>query len=372
MAEPVPLVLTSDDKPDVVLTKDADAPVEKPPAEAEAEVGTIPAAAEGEAAVPPKEDEELLQVPEPEGVVGVHGEEVTELKADEADKAEDRAAIAELTRSPTPEGSEPYLQRTMSPTRFESPGRRSTDSSPRYSVDGSSRDRTSSFGYFGFNRRSSTASNYSSFSERLNYPSPLARTSAQGPPVPASSVTAPVRATNPVLEEVLHALSLLLADSEELTELDLSDCQVFTSSHAESLAEGLTTNIHLRKLSLKNTKLQTDSAIQIANALRDNSTLELLNLERNQIGPLGVKAVAEMLRINNKLMDLRLNDQKSLSGTDAEQQLAKSLSENKTLQRFSLQIRDMASRNAIDRAITRNKDIARKKRLEAAKAAASQ
>lgn len=67
-----------------------------------------------------------------------------------------------------------------------------------------------------------------------------------------------------VLEEVLHALSLLMADSEELVELDLSDCVVFSASHADSLAEGLATNTHLKKLSLKGTKMQTDAAVAIA------------------------------------------------------------------------------------------------------------
>ncbi|KAJ3059729.1 hypothetical protein HK102_009845 [Quaeritorhiza haematococci] len=135
------------------------------------------------------------------------------------------------------------------------------------------------------------------------------------------------------------------------------------------IANGLRTNEKVKTLDLSGCRLQTQNAIEIAEALRANDALEVLNLDNNQIAPMGIKALAEMLEVNTTLKELRIGQQKQQAGTDAEQQIAKAMQKNTTLQKLSLQIRDVASRNQIDRYITRNKEIARKKRLAAAQAA---
>ncbi|KAI9354116.1 hypothetical protein DFJ73DRAFT_320648 [Zopfochytrium polystomum] len=196
-------------------------------------------------------------------------------------------------------------------------------------------------------------------------PSPANRSAASGPVVPISAITGAVRATNPILDELLHAIQLLNADDPTLTTLDLKDCKVFTAVHGAALAEGLAKNTHLKELILENTKLQTATAIDLANALRFNNTLEVLNLESNFIAPQGIKALAECLEHNHGLRELKLVNQKSPSGTDAEQSFAKALGKNQTLTKLGLLFRDVASRNSVDRAITRNKEIARKARLAA-------
>ncbi|KAJ1549626.1 Tropomodulin-2, partial [Cladochytrium tenue] len=197
-------------------------------------------------------------------------------------------------------------------------------------------------------------------------PAPAARSSAGGPVVPISAVVGAVRATNPILDELLHAIRLLNDDDPELVVLDLKDCRVLSPIHGAAIAEGLAKNTHLKELVLENTKLQTASAVDLANALRFNDTLEILNLESNLIAPAGMKALAESLEHNRGLRELKLANQKSLTGTDAEQAFAKGLSKNTTLIRLGLRFRDVASRNSVDRAITRNKEIARKARLAAA------
>jgi hypothetical protein len=76
-----------------------------------------------------------------------------------------------------------------------------------------------------------------------------------------------------------------------------------------------------------------------------------------------MREVAEMLKVNKGLVELRLSNQKYATGTDAEQAFASALQTNEILLKFSLLIRDVPSRNFIDRSITRNKDLARRRRL---------
>ncbi len=76
-----------------------------------------------------------------------------------------------------------------------------------------------------------------------------------------------------------------------------------------------------------------------------------------------MRALAVMLESNSTLKELRLAHQKSPSGTEAEQVFAASMLKNQTLIKLSLQFRDVPSRTAIDRSITRNMDLERKLRL---------
>ncbi|RKP04281.1 hypothetical protein CXG81DRAFT_16261 [Caulochytrium protostelioides] len=223
---------------------------------------------------------------------------------------------------------------------------------------------TSAVGSRHGSRRGSTSSSRADMSAARATPSQ--RTAASGPPVPTSAIVAPVRQTNPVLDELLHALQLLEQNDPTLVELDLRDCRVLSPAHGIALGRSLGHNTCLKRLVLANTGLGTDAAKEIAEALRSNATLELLDLERNQIAPQGIKALAEMVGKNTGLRELRLGGQRQKSGTDAEQSLTRSMLDNTTLQKISLQIADVASRNACDRYITRNKEIARKARLAAA------
>ncbi|KAI8592068.1 hypothetical protein BDZ88DRAFT_504983 [Geranomyces variabilis] len=196
--------------------------------------------------------------------------------------------------------------------------------------------------------------------------SPLSRTAKDGSVLPVSAITTPVHRTNPILEELLYSLNLVSDNDDSLTDLDLSDCPVFSSRHASTLASALLTNDKLKSLSLRSVALPTHCAEEIAEALIRNTTLEVLDLSNNVIAPAGIKALAEMLQRNASLKDLRIANQRAPAGTDAEQALARAMSKNETLTTLRLQVRDVSSRNAIDRCITRNKEIERKKRIAAA------
>ncbi|KAJ3247910.1 hypothetical protein HDU78_002663 [Chytriomyces hyalinus] len=195
---------------------------------------------------------------------------------------------------------------------------------------------------------------------------PIARTVTDGPPLPIAAVTAAVRSTNPILEELLYSIKLLGENDASLTVLDLKDATVFSVEHGSALAEALETNTHLKELNLCNAKVATSTASELAHALKSNTTLETLNLESNSIGPIGMKHLAEALAVNTSILELRLINQKAPAGIDAEQTFARSLAKNTSVIKLGLQFRDVAARNACDRAIMRNKDAARRRRLSLA------
>lgn len=68
--------------------------------------------------------------------------------------------------------------------------------------------------------------------------------------------------------------------------------------------------------------------MELAEALRVNSGLEFLNLESNQIAPLGMRSLADMLEFNKTLKELNLNHQSQKTGTEAEQTFAKTMAKN--------------------------------------------
>ncbi|KAI8846343.1 hypothetical protein BC829DRAFT_398671 [Chytridium lagenaria] len=189
--------------------------------------------------------------------------------------------------------------------------------------------------------RSSTS--LRSSADRIMSPSPISA------PAPVQPQMDP--ATNPILDELLHAIKLLSENDPGLTVLDLKDCAVFTIQHGTALASALASNTYLKELNLSNTRTQTITGVDIAEALKTNESLEVLNLENNQIGPQGIKALAESLEKNKKLLELRLANQNHPL--------------NESLIKLGILFRDPASRNSTDRAITRNKEIARKARLAA-------
>ena len=191
--------------------------------------------------------------------------------------------------------------------------------------------------------------------------SPKLRTSAQGPV--DMNVTRAVRAVNPVLDELLHALNLLETNDASLTQLDLTNSSVLTNSLITAIASSLLHNTQLKKLVLASVNLSTKNAQELAQVLRVNKTLEVLDLENNQIGPLGMRAIADMLAVNEGLVDVRVGRQKQLAGTDAEQCFARALVGNFKVVKFSLVVRDVSSRHLVDKSVSRNKEVARKARL---------
>ncbi|KAJ3240702.1 Tropomodulin-2 [Chytriomyces hyalinus] len=161
-------------------------------------------------------------------------------------------------------------------------------------------------------------------------------------------------------EDINGFLEQLFENDPDLVDLDLSGCQLLTSSQGAQLADALLRNTVLQSLDLSGTKLNTQTAMLIGKALQTNDTLKKLNLERNSIGPAGFKAIALGLMENKKLRELKLLNQTLSAGTNAEQFLAKAMAKNHHIVKMTIAIRDPSSRGVVDRAISRNNEVQRR------------
>ncbi|TPX78290.1 hypothetical protein CcCBS67573_g00458 [Chytriomyces confervae] len=155
-------------------------------------------------------------------------------------------------------------------------------------------------------------------------------------------------------EEVSQLIQDIIDNNPAVVEVNLKDCLFLTQAQALMLAAGVSQNTVLKSLNLNNCRLNATFGIKMGEALQNNDTLESLSLERNSIGPLGIKAIATGLANNKSLVHLHLANQNLAAGFESEQALAKAISANNQITTFTANIRDHSSRGVIDRALARN------------------
>ncbi|KAF9963988.1 hypothetical protein BGZ70_007073 [Mortierella alpina] len=100
------------------------------------------------------------------------------------------------------------------------------------------------------------------------------------------------------------------------------------------LAEALKTNSTLTTLSLRDNSIGDEGTKALAETLRTYATLTTLNLNNNSIGEGGAKALAEALKVNSTLTTLNLNN--NPTGEDGAKALAEALKVNSTLTTLNL------------------------------------
>ena len=135
---------------------------------------------------------------------------------------------------------------------------------------------------------------------------------------------------------------------------------VLNSFHGEALA----TNSNLKRLSLAGTRSTDAIAKSLADGLRDNKSLEELNLETNYISSRGVAELLTALNEseNTSLRELKVDNQKKDFGSGGEDLIAGLLDENRTITKFSYQFKFPGPRHKAVAATTRNADVDRQRR----------
>ena len=132
---------------------------------------------------------------------------------------------------------------------------------------------------------------------------------------------------------VLAQLAECLRDNTSLAGLDLGFCSMGDTGAAQ-LADGLRNNATLTDLSLCDNSIGDAGATQLAECLRINVTLKSLNLGSNNIGETGATQLAECLTFNATLESLDLYD--NLFGDAGATRLAGCLRVNATLTSLNL------------------------------------
>ncbi|KAI8835629.1 hypothetical protein BJ741DRAFT_607458 [Chytriomyces cf. hyalinus JEL632] len=182
---------------------------------------------------------------------------------------------------------------------------------------------------------------------------------ARAPSVATTIRSRDSRAVSQALENLLADIERVKNNDPEMSSLTLGSSHAFTTANASAIITCLADNTTLKQLNLSNCRIQNRFAIELAGVLKANRGLEVINLDGNMIGPAGIKAFADALKVNTTLRELRLSNQLSLAGNEAEAALASSIQKNTTLIKLSFVFKDVAARNNVANALTRNNNAYR-------------
>ncbi|XP_004345402.1 hypothetical protein CAOG_05812 [Capsaspora owczarzaki ATCC 30864] len=130
-----------------------------------------------------------------------------------------------------------------------------------------------------------------------------------------------------------HAIAEALKVNKTLTVLDLGNRQIGVAA-VKALAEALNVSTTLTTLDLGHTEIDHVDIQAIAGALKVNTTLTWLNLGENRIGDVGAEAIAEALKVNKTVTKLDL--QQNQIEDEGAQAIAEALKVNTTLTELNL------------------------------------
>lgn len=126
----------------------------------------------------------------------------------------------------------------------------------------------------------------------------------------------------------------------------------------------LANNTSVTELHLVSTRSNDSIATALAESLKVNTTLKVLNLETNYISITGIKSLLEALNSNadSSLEELKIENQRGNIGPGGEQAIADLLDQNTSLRKFSYLFKFPGPRQKSIAAIMRNCDVTRQKR----------
>eukprot|EP00928_Gymnodinium_smaydae_P010670 TRINITY_DN14022_c0_g2_i1.p1 TRINITY_DN14022_c0_g2~~TRINITY_DN14022_c0_g2_i1.p1 ORF type:complete len:784 (+),score=178.49 TRINITY_DN14022_c0_g2_i1:78-2429(+) len=139
---------------------------------------------------------------------------------------------------------------------------------------------------------------------------------------------------------------------------------------APRLVAAVATNTHLEELLLSCSGLVSAQARALAEALRQNRTVRVLNVESNRLEPEAVQALADAVGSQEMIEEFRCNE--TATGFVVFDACLKALRSNRRLCKLGLRIDDHILRAQIDNEVLRNNDLARARRVEARRQAAAE
>lgn len=147
-----------------------------------------------------------------------------------------------------------------------------------------------------------------------------------------------------------------------LTKLEVMSGEGINNSMIERIAAALASNTHCVELLLKGCNMSTDNAKSLAPGLATNATLKKIDFESNRIDPAGIVAIATALRENQSLTEVRLQNQKSQFGNEAETAIADMMEVNSFIEKIPLTLKNGGARVRVNKYETRNRDYNRRRK----------
>ncbi|KAH9643295.1 hypothetical protein HF086_012965, partial [Spodoptera exigua] len=146
-------------------------------------------------------------------------------------------------------------------------------------------------------------------------------------------------------------------NDQKLTDLNWNNIKNISEEKFEKLFEGLKSNTSLEVLSLVNVGLGDRGAALLADALRVNSALRVVNVETNFISPPALLQLVRALLDTHVVEEFRASNQRSqVLGNKIEMEITSLVEQNPTLLRLGLHLEYSDARHRIASHLQRNID----------------
>ncbi|KAJ9596719.1 hypothetical protein L9F63_012261, partial [Diploptera punctata] len=171
----------------------------------------------------------------------------------------------------------------------------------------------------------------------------------------------PYPADPPNMTDPDTTIKQVQADDHTLIDLNWNNIKHESYEKFTQLFEALPANTHLETLSLTNTGMTDTSALKLADALEQNNTLRVVNVETNFISPSVIVRLMKSLLATKTVEEFRASNQRSqVLGNKIEMEITSIVEENPTLLRLGLHLEYNDARHRIAMHLQRNIDRIRK------------
>ena len=157
-------------------------------------------------------------------------------------------------------------------------------------------------------------------------------------------------------DHLVVCLSECLKEENTLQELNLQWNQI-TCDGAKKIGEAIQVNTTLQKLGISGNMISDDGAAAISDGLKNNNSLQVLNMSGNNITSQGAKKIGEAIQVNTTLQKLDISN--NTISDDGAAAISDGLKNNNTLQALNMSGNNITSEGAkkIGEAIQVNKTL---------------
>lgn len=149
-----------------------------------------------------------------------------------------------------------------------------------------------------------------------------------------------------------------------VTEVNLNNIENIPKEMLLDYVNALKKNKHVKSFSIANTGVDENIAFTLANMVRENRSINTLNIESNFVTGKGVVAIIRCLQFNETLTELRFHNQRHMLGHHAEMEISRLLKANNTLLKMGYHFELPGPRMVVTNILTRNLDRQRQLRKE--------
>ncbi|OCT66561.1 tropomodulin-4 [Xenopus laevis] len=161
---------------------------------------------------------------------------------------------------------------------------------------------------------------------------------------------------------VEETLKKIQSNASDLVEVNLNNIKDIPVPTLKEICQAMKTNSHVTTLTMVATRSNDPVAYAVAEMLKENKTLQSLNIESNFITNAGMLAVLQAMRSNNTLSELKVDNQRQNLGDTVEMEMASMLENCPSIVRFGYHFTQQGPRARAATAITRNLELRRKQK----------